>query len=204
MENCADIKKIDFGKMNNMVPTVVQDEHGRVISLVYTSKESLAKTLETGLVWKQSRARGKACMKGATSGNTQELLAVRTDCDNDALLFTIRQKGSGGCHTGSYSCFGTEKGFTLKELFDKIESRKAGAQEGSYTAKLFADEKLLKRKLLEEAAELSLAETKEEVIWEATDLIYFAFAYMAKKKVTIEDIEKENKRRDCGNGKREG
>ncbi|MEK6958979.1 MAG: phosphoribosyl-ATP diphosphatase [archaeon] len=193
------IEMIDFDKSGGIVPTIIQQKNGVVISLVYSNKESLGKTLESGNVWRYSREKSGVVMKGATSKNIQELVEVRKDCDSDALLFIVDQKGVGGCHKGNFSCFGGDSAFTLTALFEKIKSRKQNASEGSYTKKLFADERLLKQKLLEEAAELMLAETKEEVIWESADLMYFAFAFMASKGITIGDLEKENKSRDFEN-----
>jgi phosphoribosyl-ATP pyrophosphohydrolase/phosphoribosyl-AMP cyclohydrolase/histidinol dehydrogenase len=86
--------------------------------------------------------------------------------------------------------------FTLQELYDKIVSRMENAKDDSYTKKLFEDEALLKRKLVEESAEVITAKNKEELILECSDLIYFLFVIMAKGGVTIQDIEKENQRRN--------
>jgi len=188
--------KLDFEKMNNLIPTIIQDENGTVISLVYSNKESIAKTQKSRKVWKYSRQRQKTTMKGATSGNTQQILSIRKDCDNDALLYKVNQNGSGGCHTGKYTCFGEEKGFSLNELYNTIQSRIKNNTKNSYTAKLVNDELLLKRKLVEEAAEVITAKDKQNLIWECSDLIYFLFVIMAKEGISIQDIEKENEKRD--------
>jgi phosphoribosyl-ATP pyrophosphohydrolase len=190
------LEEIDFKKMDDLVPTIIQEKNGIVLSLVYSSKESLEKTIQTGKVWKYSRQRKKICMKGATSGNTQEIIEIRKDCDADALLFVVNQTGKAACHTGSYSCFGEEKKFDLQSLYNKIAGRKNNATPESYTKKLFGDELLLKRKLVEEAAEVITAKNKEELIWECSDLMYFLFVVMVNSGVTIEEIEKENERRD--------
>jgi len=200
------IEEIDFEKMNNLVPTIIQERNGVVLSLVYSNKESLEKSINTKLVWSYSRSRKGVFQKGASSGNVQELVEVKKDCDNDTLLFIINQKGnladgSGvACHTGKYSCFGTEKEFDLNSLYEKIASRLKSAPNGSYTKKLFSDELLLKRKLIEEAAEVITAKDKENLIWECSDLIYFLFVIMAKEEITISDIEKENERRNQSEG----
>ena len=190
------LKKIDFKKMQGLVPTIIQEQNGTVLSLVYSSKESLSKSIQTKKVWKYSRQRKSICMKGATSGNTQELIEVRGDCDSDALLFVVKQKGNAACHAGGYSCFGVEKKFDLPALYDKVVDRKLNAPKESYTKKLFEDELLLKRKLVEEAAEVILARNKEELVWECADLMYFLFVIMAKEGISIEEVEKENERRD--------
>jgi len=201
---------ISFTKMNNLVPTIIQEKNGTVLSLVYSSPTSLEKTLKSGKVWLYSRSRKGVFQKGATSKNTQELIQVKTDCDKDALLFVVKQKGilSNGsgvaCETGQYSCFGTEKEFTLEALYNKIIDRKKSAPKGSYTKKLFEDKMLLKRKLVEEAAEVVTAKNKKELIWECADLMYFLFVTMADSKITIQDVEKENKRRDNEEKAKEG
>ena len=188
--------KIDYDKMDGLIPTIIQEENGKVISLVYSNKESVEKAVKTKKVWLYSRSRKKVVQKGATSGNVQEILDIKTDCDNDALLYTVKQRGSCGCHTGSYTCFGEEKEFSLQELYNKISSRIKNPKEGSYTQKLVNDEMLLKRKLVEEAAEVITAKDKQNLIWECSDLIYFLFVIMSKEGISIEDIEKENERRD--------
>jgi phosphoribosyl-ATP pyrophosphohydrolase len=188
--------KLDYEKMNGLIPTIIQDEEGTVISLVYSNKESISKTLETRKVCRYSRQRKQVCMKGETSGNFQEFISVKKDCDNDALLYIVKQTGNGGCHTGNYSCFGEERKFSLNALYNKIAERGKSNDENSYTAKLFADENLLKRKLVEEAAEVITAKDKKELVWECADLCYFLFTIMAKNGITIKDLEKENGRRN--------
>ncbi|VVB75519.1 Phosphoribosyl-AMP cyclohydrolase [uncultured archaeon] len=195
--------KVDFEKMGGLVPTIIQEENGTVLSLVYSNEESLKKSIETNKVWRFSRAQKKVLMKGAASKNVQEIIKVAGDCDSDALLFTVKQKGAAACHTGAYSCFGEEKKQGLPELYEKICTIKNSSSKESYTAKLFSDEALLKKKLIEEAAEVILAKNKEELVWECADLLYFLFVIMAKSGVTLGDIALENKRRDAkGSAKR--
>ncbi len=196
------IEEIDFDKQNGLVPTIIQEREGNVLSLVYSNKESLEKTIQTGVIWSYSRSRGGVYQKGASSGNVQEIVEIKKDCDSDTLLFIINQKGNlpdgtgVACETGKYSCFGTEKEFDLQALYYKIASRLKSAPESSYTKKLLLDESLLKRKLIEEAAEVITAKDKENLIWECSDLIYFLFVIMAKEGVMISDIEKENEKRN--------
>jgi len=196
-----EVSKIDFDKMNGLIPTIIQEENGAVLSLIYSNKESLKRTLKTQKVWKYSRQKREVCMKGATSGNIQELIEARADCDNDALIFKVKQLSASGetpvaCHTGAYSCFGEEKNFNLPALYEKIASRLKNAPSGSYTKTLFDDDALLKRKLIEEAAEVITAKNKKELVWECADLIYFLFVIMAKEGIGIVDIERENERRN--------
>jgi phosphoribosyl-ATP pyrophosphohydrolase len=188
------ISKINFEKMNGLIPTIIQDESGDIISLVYSSKESLRKTLESGNGWYFSRERKRLWMKGETSGNIQRVIEIKVDCDRDALLFRVKMKG-GGCHMGNYSCFDSAN-FGIPELYDKIADRIANGDETSYTKKIAEDKSLLFRKIIEESGELVTAKNKEEIIWEASDLIYFILVLLAKEGVTLKDIEKECERRD--------
>ena len=88
-----------------LVPVVVQDaETKEVLMLAYANEEALKKTLETGYAHYWSRSRKKLWKKGETSGNVQEIVDVRIDCDCDAVLYIVRQKGN-ACHTGNYTCF---------------------------------------------------------------------------------------------------
>ena len=94
-----------FFKKSELIPAIVQDkETGDVLMLAYMNKESLSKTLETGYTWFYSRSRQELWKKGETSGNTQKVVSIKPDCDNDTLLVTVVQKGV-ACHTGNWSCF---------------------------------------------------------------------------------------------------
>lgn len=94
-----------YFEKGELVPTVVQDSKTKdVLMLAYMNKESLQKTLETGYTWFYSRSRSELWKKGETSGNTQKVLSVVPDCDNDTLLVTVEQTGV-ACHTGNWSCF---------------------------------------------------------------------------------------------------
>lgn len=187
--------KLDFEKMHGLIPTILQKENGTVIGLIYSSKESLAKKFSTKRVFKYSRVREKVTMKGTTSGNTQEFISIKKDCDSDALLMTIKQNGSGGCHTGTYTCFGEEKRFSLNDLYNEILEKKNSKDKNSYTKKLLEDDLLLKKKLVEEAAEVITAKDKENLICECSDLIYFLFVIMTSEGISLEDIKKENFKR---------
>ena len=108
----------------------------------------------------------------------QELLKIYLDCDSDALRFVVRQQGQGFCHQDTWSCFGPTGG--VPALMRTLEQRKATAPPGSYTDRLYKDDQLLNAKLLEEAEELCEAQSKEEVAWEAADVLYFALVKCAK------------------------
>lgn len=90
---------------DGLIPVVVQDVKTReVLMLAYANEEAIRRTLETGYAHYWSRSRKKIWMKGEESGNVQEVVEVRVDCDCDALLYLVNQKGF-ACHTGKYSCF---------------------------------------------------------------------------------------------------
>lgn len=174
-------------RTDKLIPTVVTDEAGFALGLVYSSQESLSESLKTGTGVYQSRKRG-LWYKGATSGDVQELVRVSLDCDQDCLKFVVKQKGRGFCHLPQSSCFGDYKG--IAKLEKTLQSRKISAPEGSYTARLFSDEKLLRAKIMEEAEELCDAKTKENVAFEAADVIYFALTKAVSAGVSLADIER--------------
>jgi phosphoribosyl-AMP cyclohydrolase len=99
----VDQQEIKFNKQG-LVPVITQDESGEVLMLAYADKEALRLTLQTGKAHYFSRSRQKLWLKGETSGNTQEVTEVLVDCDQDAVLYRIKQKGV-ACHTGNRSCF---------------------------------------------------------------------------------------------------
>ncbi|KAF4302535.1 Histidinol dehydrogenase conserved site [Botryosphaeria dothidea] len=172
---------------DGLYTTLVTDERGIALGLVYSSEESLQESLRTGRGVYQSRKRG-LWYKGESSGDVQELVRVSLDCDSDCLSFVVRQKGRGFCHLATASCFGHYRG--LSKLQQTLQNRKASAPEGSYTARLFNDPQMLKAKIMEEAQELVEAKTKDEVAFEAADLFYFALTKCVAAGVTLEDVEK--------------
>ena len=171
---------------DGLFPTIVSQHGGRALGLVYSSPESIKESILTGKGVYQSRKHG-LWRKGETSGSTQEVVKIALDCDSDSLEFTVIQHGSGFCHLGRPSCFGHLAGLSALErtLQDRLES----APEGSYTRRLFNDPDLLRAKIMEEADELCRAETKEQVTFEAADLLYFALTRCVAAGVSIADIE---------------
>lgn len=174
-------------------PTVVSDADGRTLGLAWSNRESLRRAIETkrGTYW--SRSRNAIWVKGESSGNRQELLAVALDCDRDALQFTVKQEGTGFCHRGTRSCFGDR--FTLGALERVVASRLAGDDVGSGTRRLATEPLLLAAKLHEECGELADADTRESVVHESADLLYFMMTKLTMNGVTLADVEKELGRR---------
>ena len=182
-------------------PTVVVDELGVALGLVYSNAESLRKAVEDRRGVYHSRSRG-LWVKGETSGATQELLRVDLDCDRDALRFVVRQEGDGFCHHGTWSCWGP--GLGLGALERRLRVRLAEAPEGSFTARLAREPELLAAKLAEEAGELAEAADREEVVWEAADLVYFTAAALARGGVSLAEVAAELDRRGLTTRRRDG
>ena len=179
-------------RADGLVPTVVSDERGIALGLVWSSRDSLREAVRRRQGVYQSRSRG-LWIKGESSGATQELLRIDLDCDRDALAFRVRQKDPGFCHLARRSCFNAAEG--LSRLEATLRARLAAPPEGSYTAKLLADPALLGAKLREEADELARAATREEVVWEAADLLYFALVKLAAAGLDLAEVERHLDRR---------
>jgi len=193
-------------RSDGLFPTIVSShaEGGRTLGLVYSSRESVRESILTGKGVYQSRKHG-IWRKGETSGATQDVIQIRMDCDRDSLEFRVVQHGVGFCHLNQPSCFGDVDG--LSALERTLRARLADAPEGSYTSRLFKDPALLRAKIMEEADELCRAGSKEEIAFEAADLIYFALSRCVAAGVSIRDIERSlNKKarkitRRAGNAK---
>ena len=173
-------------RQDGLWPTVVADQHGMALGLCYSNAESLKTALERGVGVYHSRTRG-LWIKGESSGATQELIRVAVDCDRDCLRFTVRQAGSGFCHLATRTCWGEDRG--LPCLIRRLEARKETAPEGSYTAKLFKDSKLLGSKLQEEAGELATAPDRDNAIHEAADVLFFTLATLAARGIDLDEVE---------------
>ena len=177
-------------------PTVVCDEWGRALGLVWSTPESLARAVEErrGVYW--SRSRQALWVKGETSGNTQQLLRVDLDCDRDALRFSVRQHGAGFCHLERPACWPAE--FALDDLERTIVTRAASSDPDSRTSKLLGDPALLAAKLREEAAELAKAETPGEVVHETADLLYMSLVALVRRGGSLAEVRAELARRHAG------
>jgi phosphoribosyl-AMP cyclohydrolase len=102
----GDVLTPRFGADGTIACVTVDADSGQVLMVAYMNAESLALTIETGEGWYWSRSRSELWHKGATSGNVQKVVELRTDCDQDALVLRVRVEGAGAtCHTGQLSCF---------------------------------------------------------------------------------------------------
>jgi len=188
---------LDYSKGGGLVSAIAQGEDGEVLMQAWQDKEAVAKTLASGKMHYYSRERARLWRKGEESGNEQALLAFYPDCDRDAVLYIVRQKGV-ACHTGSRTCFRQPQQFGLAELSRVIEERKRKAPAGSYTKKLLKDRKLALAKLREEAEEFAEAlekRGKRAVIWEAADLAYHFLVGLISRGASLKEVEKELARR---------
>ncbi len=98
--------ELDFEKTGGLVPVVTQDAAtGMILMQAYMNREAWEKTIGTGIAHYWSRSRNKLWKKGESSGNVQEVIEIRVDCDSDCVLLKVRQIGDAACHTGYQSCF---------------------------------------------------------------------------------------------------
>ncbi|PJK17170.1 bifunctional phosphoribosyl-AMP cyclohydrolase/phosphoribosyl-ATP pyrophosphatase [Chryseomicrobium excrementi] len=185
---------------NGLLPAIVQDARTKeVLTLAYMNEESLEKTKETGETWFYSRSRQELWHKGATSGNTQQVVSITADCDQDALVVSVLPNGP-ACHTGARSCFNetvveNDKVASVEaitRLEQVIKTRFVEKPEGAYTTYLFEKgvDKIGK-KIGEEATEVVIAAKNndaEELSMEAADLIYHLMVMLENQKVPFANV----------------
>ena len=187
---------------DGLIPAIVQDfRTKKVLMLAYMNAESLAITLEEKMTCFFSRSRQELWRKGETSGNRQHIVSIKTDCDKDALVVKVIKDGP-ACHTGAESCFfnllykdNDKTDFSIDALYDLIKGRKTNMQEGSYTTYLFTKglDKIMK-KVGEECTEVIIGaakNSKEETIYEISDLAYHILVLMVEMGISVDDIRKE-------------
>jgi phosphoribosyl-ATP pyrophosphohydrolase/phosphoribosyl-AMP cyclohydrolase len=196
-----DINNLKFDE-RGLIPAIVQDVRTReVLTLAYMNEESLSRTIATGQTWFWSRSRNELWHKGETSGNTQNVVGLRCDCDNDAIVVLVNPAGP-ACHTGATSCFDSSKEFSnedlgglLIKLYELIDSRERERPEGSYTTYLFDKglDKILK-KVGEESAETIIAAKNDDrtlLVAEASDLLYHLLVLLVARGISLDDLRRE-------------
>lgn len=205
MQNILNIDKLKFDD-NGLIPAIIIDYYTKeVLTLAYMNKESLEISLKEGKTCFYSRSRKELWRKGETSKNYQHIQNIKSDCDNDALVIEVIKDGP-ACHTGAESCFMNEiyqkenyKDFSIYKLYELIKGRKINMTEGSYTTYLFNSgiDKILK-KIGEESSEVIIGAkngSKEEIIYELSDLLYHSLVLMVEKNITLNDIKDELSKR---------
>ncbi len=198
-----DINQLDFGKLDGLIPAIVQDDvTNKVLMLGFMNQEALEKTRETGKVTFYSRTRKRLWTKGEESGNFLNLVSIDSDCDNDTLLIKVNPVGP-VCHTGNDTCWNeTNKQDDLnflKYLQDFIDQRKKEMPEGSYTTSLFqSGTRKITQKVGEEAVETiigAMANDDENFIYEGADLLYHLIVLLTHKGYRLEDLARELQKR---------
>ena len=200
------MEKVRFDE-KGLIPAIVQDATTKeVLTLAYMNQISLEKSIETRETWFYSRSRQELWHKGATSGNTQSIVEMKLDCDQDAIVVLVNPAGP-ACHTGAISCFSEsilKEEITVKneasladyqilmDLEQIIEQREKERPEGAYTTYLFEEgvDKILK-KVGEEASEVIIAaknRNQEELKWEASDLLYHLFVLLREQGLPFKEI----------------
>jgi phosphoribosyl-ATP pyrophosphohydrolase/phosphoribosyl-AMP cyclohydrolase len=194
---------IDFEKMGGLVPAIIQDATTKnVLMLGFMNQEAYDKTVATKHVTFWSRTRNTLWTKGETSGHFLNLVDMKIDCDNDTLLVRVNPIGP-TCHTGTDTCWGEDNESNpllfLTELQDFINKRKQEMPEGSYTTSLFTKGiNKIAQKVGEEALETVIEATNgtnDNLVYEASDLLYHLLVMLTEKGLRIEDVALELQKR---------
>ncbi len=212
------IETIDWNK-NPLIPAITQDfTTKQILMCAYMNEEALKLSIDTGYMHYYSRSKKRIWKKGESSNHTQQIQKLYLDCDKDAIVGIVHQKGN-ACHTGEISCFfndilenkelktSTNKKSpydVLDELDNIIKDRKHSSGDTSYTKLLFdkGDNHILK-KVSEECGEFICAikdNDEKEIIYEASDLIYHIMVAMQSKDVSLDRVKGELKKRFSKSG----
>ena len=209
------LTKIDWQKMNNLIPVITQDATtNEVLMLAYMNQEALELTIKTNFAHYFSRSKQRIWKKGESSNHLQEIVEILLDCDNDTLLLKVNQEGV-ACHTGRKSCFFTNLKTNeiisdveintnaaygvIDTLYHTILNKRNDDPTKSYTAKLLQrKENSMLKKIVEEAGEFTFAikdKNEEEIIYEAADVTYHMLVALASKNISPDRIKQELARR---------
>ncbi len=193
MSNIIDVSQIDFTKTDGLVPVIVQDDQTlEILMLGYMNAEAFEKTQNDGKVTFFSRSKNRLWTKGEESGNFLNVVSLAIDCDKDTILIKAKPVGP-TCHTGSRSCFKTDfnQNF-LFELENIINDRYENPIEGSYINKMRGKGlNKIAQKVGEEGVEVviaALAETQDDLIGEAADLLFHLTFLLKEKGLSLKDI----------------
>jgi phosphoribosyl-AMP cyclohydrolase / phosphoribosyl-ATP pyrophosphohydrolase len=188
-------EKINFAKMDGLVPVVVQDNHTlQVLMVGFMNEEALEMTISSNKVTFFSRTKHRLWQKGETSGNFLHVIDMHLDCDNDSILIMVNPVPP-TCHTGNVSCFNEQKLPPLGQIgfLDKtIINRMNYPTPDSYTNELVKQGiKKIAQKVGEEGVEVVIAalnESDEEYLGEMTDLLYHALVLLHAKNLSLNDL----------------
>ena len=189
----TDISSLDWVKTDGLFPVIIQDAKTlEVLMLGYMNREALEKTQTEEKVTFFSRSKNRLWTKGETSGNFLHVKEIFNDCDNDTILIKVQADGP-TCHTGSRSCFATDfnQNFIF-ELENIITDRYENPVDGSYINKMQKKGiNKIAQKVGEEGVETviaALAESREELVGEAADLVFHLLFLLKEKGLSIKDV----------------
>jgi phosphoribosyl-ATP pyrophosphohydrolase/phosphoribosyl-AMP cyclohydrolase len=192
-----DISKLNFSKLNGLIPAIiVDDSNDKILMLGFMNEEALRISIESGKVTFFSRTKNKLWTKGETSGNFLLIRNIISDCDDDTIIIYAEPQGP-TCHLGNYSCFNIPNeniNFLLK-LGELVNQRNKDLPENSYTTKLFKEgsDRII-QKVGEEATEVIIAaknKSKQQIIYETSDLLYHLIVMLSDNELNLRDIVKE-------------
>ncbi|OGH94569.1 MAG: bifunctional phosphoribosyl-AMP cyclohydrolase/phosphoribosyl-ATP diphosphatase [Candidatus Magasanikbacteria bacterium RIFOXYD2_FULL_41_14] len=196
------LKKINFSKLDGLVPAVIQDCDTKVVLMVgFMNKLALEKTIESGKVTFWSRSKKRLWEKGEESGNYLQVVSIADDCDGDTILILARPSGS-VCHTGRYSCFNESFNGGLNfmsQLYNLLRTRKKELPKNSYSSSLFKGgiDRIV-QKIGEEAAEVIIAgknKSNRRVIEEFSDLLFHLTVLLVQRNIPFSKIILELEKR---------
>lgn len=203
---------------DGLLPVVIADAHSNaVLTLAYANREALERTIAERSTYLYSRSRAELWHKGATSGNTQEVVSVSYDCDGDALLYRVIPSGP-ACHTGAPSCFfnhltadssvtlslsksdpATTFTQAIRHVSATLKQRKSADPETSYVAKLYeGGVDRIGKKIGEEATEVVIGAKNanhDELVWESADLLFHLMVLLEHTGVELDEVGAELLRR---------
>lgn len=183
----AFVSCVDFERRFGFIPTVVQDvDTKQVLGVVYSTPESLKLALTTGKGTYFNRDQKKLVVKGETSGNIQELITARFNCDFDAIFFSVKEKGN-ACHLGRYSCFG-DKDFSVGDFYNKIVDETRILPDDALTTKMVKNDFLLKRQLMDAAFRIVNFDKAHGLEEETANFLQYLLILMAKNNITPQDV----------------
>ena len=195
--------KLNFEKLNGLVPAVIQDARtNQVLMVGFMNREALEKTLSDKKVTFWSRTKHRLWQKGETSGNFLEYVSLQKDCDDDSLLIKAIPHGP-VCHTNQFTCFGEDEiidiGSLLRRLEEIIRDRRINMPEGSYTSKLFKEgTPRIAQKVGEEGVEVAIAAVlgdKKRLTEESADLLFHLLVLLRHQGMTLEEVVIELRQR---------